>query len=419
MKRKTNLFYTSGPDSKFLTFSNYTEALTGNFLSINTKLFPDKFLCLKINNLNANTKANFIKYLSAYYENKLATLRDDLVNKDKNIESIYPLSYLLEAITKVVSYNNGEYTLNENCEVNTEDNNDSIEGLIRYIGDVTEYDYNGSYTDIICNINTNQYYEGIIKPYSSDNVLTCTTSEINKLYGWENDNMTLSEYADVTPIFDSEHTYSYNPKYSRIEYKKINEESSSKTLSFNVIIPLFSYINVDKESNINILDPKIDENDVQYLDIVNNYNSIYDVPFGIWIYADFENDTFIDLIKDVELNLYPSWSLLISTQFKPFPYSNILNKDNDTSKSSLNEFSTFAEVLSKMNNVLNKFGDISYNINALNERINSLETKINNIATDSRMDSFDNRLLQMDSELKAEITAIKQSLINLKWSSVG
>ena len=44
MKRKTNLFYVDGPDSKFITFSNYTEALTGNFLSTDTKLFPDKFL---------------------------------------------------------------------------------------------------------------------------------------------------------------------------------------------------------------------------------------------------------------------------------------------------------------------------------------------------------------------------------------
>ena len=69
MKRKTNLFYTSGPDSKFITFSNYTESLTGNFLSTDTKLFPDKFLCLKISNLhtgNTNTKAQFISYLAKY-----------------------------------------------------------------------------------------------------------------------------------------------------------------------------------------------------------------------------------------------------------------------------------------------------------------------------------------------------------------
>ena len=73
MKRKTNLFYTDGPDSKFLTFSNYTELLTGNFLSTNTKIYPSRFLCLNIQDLDKN---GFIKdYLIGYYENKLAFLR--------------------------------------------------------------------------------------------------------------------------------------------------------------------------------------------------------------------------------------------------------------------------------------------------------------------------------------------------------
>ena len=70
MKRKTNLFYNSGPDSKFLTFSNYTEALTGNFLSTNTKLFPSTFLCLNIPSLNKENKETFINnYLIKYYFN--------------------------------------------------------------------------------------------------------------------------------------------------------------------------------------------------------------------------------------------------------------------------------------------------------------------------------------------------------------
>ena len=42
MKRRTNLFYNSGEDSKFLTFSNYTECLTGAFLSTNTKSEKNK-----------------------------------------------------------------------------------------------------------------------------------------------------------------------------------------------------------------------------------------------------------------------------------------------------------------------------------------------------------------------------------------
>ena len=52
MKRSTNLFYTVGSDTNFITFSNYGESLTGNFLSVNTKLFPSHFLCLDIPELD-------------------------------------------------------------------------------------------------------------------------------------------------------------------------------------------------------------------------------------------------------------------------------------------------------------------------------------------------------------------------------
>ena len=41
MKRKTNLFYLSGDESNFLTFSNYGESLTGNFLATNWKICSD------------------------------------------------------------------------------------------------------------------------------------------------------------------------------------------------------------------------------------------------------------------------------------------------------------------------------------------------------------------------------------------
>jgi hypothetical protein len=68
MKRKTNLFYLSGDESNFLTFSNYGESLTGNFLATNWKMFPSRFLCLYINNLCFyllfSTKGNFFTSIS-------------------------------------------------------------------------------------------------------------------------------------------------------------------------------------------------------------------------------------------------------------------------------------------------------------------------------------------------------------------
>ena len=71
MKRKTNLFYLDGQDSKFITFGNYTESLTGNFLSTDTKLFPSRFLCLKISETGENAPSGLSdeakKHLIKYY----------------------------------------------------------------------------------------------------------------------------------------------------------------------------------------------------------------------------------------------------------------------------------------------------------------------------------------------------------------
>ena len=109
MKRKTNLFYLSGDDSNFISFSNYSESLTGNILSTDWKLFPSKFLCLYIklldvdnHNLYIKRKERFIKYLMSYYENKLAFLRDYYINNDLNVEkNLLPLNYLLEALYRL------------------------------------------------------------------------------------------------------------------------------------------------------------------------------------------------------------------------------------------------------------------------------------------------------------------------------
>ena len=214
MKRKTNLFYTTGPDSKFITFSNYTEALTGNYLSVNTKLFPDNFLCLNIKGLNSTTKELFIKYLVSYYENKLAVIRDHNINETKDTieKNIYPLAYLLEAILKVVFNDNGEYSLNiEDNELvinNDNFNLSEISNLITYVGQITETDYYGTYTDIICSINCEACVEGAIKIDLYDisyNELTVSVDNTEKLYGWENDEI-FDTYKEVLPIYDINNT---------------------------------------------------------------------------------------------------------------------------------------------------------------------------------------------------------------------
>ena len=467
MKRKTNLFYTDGPDSKFITFSNYTESLTGNFLSTDTKLFPDKFLCLKIHNLNSSNKSDFIKYLVAYYENKLATLRDKCVENNIQQETeLLPLAYLLEAILNVCKTNekllpiesgfvidndalaHNDYLLNHHKMTKDEyDELASTDKLITYIGNITEQDYNGTYTDIICSINTNEYYEGDIEyvdtSYSSKKNV-CELSDINifsLLHGWENINLP-EEYSNdsfsIQPIYDNVNAsegivnYSFNTNLSNIKFIKHSEESEMKTISFNIIIPLFSITNMNYKTNTTILEDEYINNDTNeqgekclLLDSniidTDNVKGCKDIPLGMWINADKEVDSFIELERDKSLNIYPSWSLLIGTQFKPFPYSLSYQKEKGINNSSLHAYPTFAETLSKINDVLDNFNKINATIGKLEERITSIDNKIKQIGTSSTISQLDDKMINLKIDVRNEINEFKKQLYgyidNTTWSS--
>lgn len=449
MKRKTNLFYTTGPDSKFLTFSNYTEALTGNFLSTDTKLFPDKFLCLRIeglndkgdNNINISKKL-FIKYLVDYYENKLASLRDFCVseNNSSNIaeKKMLPLAYLLEAIVQVCQYNSNTYSWKfdpeyiEGFNIRNFTDNERLNNLITYVGDITEQDFNGTYTDTICSINANEYNIGaIISNQTRDTTETYSEESPETLHGWTKDEIIFDDYTDDVPLFDdivddTMFTYYFNSFINRIEISHKTElESIENILEFNVIIPLFSITNMNYNTNTNSI---IENNEIklqndQTDDASGDYCDRIHVPLGIWIYTDdtTNSDAFIQLRKDTEMDMYPSWSLLISSQFKPFPYS--LNKKiyNESQSGIMSAYPTFAETLSKINTVLDKFNTINSNINKMNERIDLLEQRINKIGTTDGYSKLENTMLQFTIDVKNEISEFKKQMYgyidNITWSS--
>lgn len=450
MKRKTNLFYVDGPDSKFITFSNYTEALTGNFLSTDTKLFPDKFLCLKLKNLNASTKPKFIKYLAKYYENKLAALRDYSIEKNNNQEDeILPLAYLLEAILNACDINkdNGfkldptRFNSFEKVDKEKYNTAEKSNTLITYIGNITEQDYNGTYTDTICCINANEYYEGNLK--FKPNFLTseisnkCTVNPSNILYGWEGEQM-FDEYVDKTtgeaiqPLYDDNaRTYDYNTYLDNIEYVQLSDNSDSiyansfKTIEFNVIIPLFTITNINPNTNTATLEDEKNENGNKCINLNSdsqNSKARRDVPLGMWFYADDpNNDTFIELKRDGQLKAYPSWSLLIASQFKPFPYTLKYQKENDTKNSVMTSFNTFAETLSKVNDVLDKFNEMNINISSLENKILSLEKQIKEMGTVTSITEMEKKFLILSTDVKDQINDFKKQLYgyvdNITWSS--
>ena len=197
MKRKTNLFYTTGPDSKFITFSNYTESLTGNFLSTDTKIFPSRFIALYIKGLNKDTKAALIKYLADYYESKLAVLRDHFDYNKSDIEKrVPPLNYLLEALLRIKEINENEVVYTHSVAANVIKDDNETSNLIsdsdvikfKYISDITEQDYNGTFTDTICNIDLRKFaYISSIELTDDFNDNVVQFDKPAYLYGWDSD----------------------------------------------------------------------------------------------------------------------------------------------------------------------------------------------------------------------------------------
>lgn len=352
MKRKTNLFYTDGPDSKFLTFSNYTELLTGNFLSTNTKIYPSRFLCLNIQDLDKN---GFIKdYLIGYYENKLAFLRDYYIENNYKPENyLYPLLYLFDAISKY--------------DINYE---------ITYFGDITEQDYNGTYTDTICIVDFAKYYTGSIYNNPNNNPITDNNeipyydpdnniiNDPTKLYGWENKLNNIEEFR-IDPKFDGEYdgkvTYSILPNLNTLTITKNN----SYLIKFNVIIPLFDLTNIKPVEYIS--DNNVQEESINLLSEENKNKYI---PLGIW-FADKE----IVLEKDVNTGYSQTWSLMISSQFKPFPYSLEITNNVDDLSTSIT-FPTFAQILSNQKTILEGFSKTHSIIHEFREEIESLKSEI-------------------------------------------
>lgn len=412
MQRKTNLFYTTGQDSNFLTFSNFTEALTGNFLATDWKVYPARFMCINmpllIENspedlefraaaeLEGSTKEYFIKkYLVGYYENKLAFLRDYYVSQINSGEpitydiegDIHSLSWLIETFNKFINEVKS-YNIQEDLSFN-----------ITFIGDVTEFDYKGSYTDTICIIDASDgYYDenhDKLKKYiasplseefeSSDDYIPYKYNDnnlsVNNLYGWEEDELSSTIYNSdsVNLIFDNNENITEGNVYSKNQLYSFSESFDSSTiLKFNLIIPLFDIMDLNYKTNFDVLE----ENSI--VDILNSsetYISTFDNkekksinnPLGIWF-----SDKLIELEKDIDSQYAPSWSIIISGQFKPLPYSSKYNNEDITLKDNQQAFATYAQILSKQKTLISKIYELTSKINSLETLLNSNTSELLN-----------------------------------------
>ena len=412
--RKTNLLYSSyiGEENSFLTFSNYTEAMTGNHLSVNTKMFPSTFLCAYIN-VTPDNIGSFINTIVGKYENKLAFLRDTFT-KDSNIsaeDNIYPLEYLINTLKDF----DNEFSIN-------------------YVGQVTEQDYNGTFCDTMCIISTED--NGGKVTLNSVDVAKKTVDYNNSytyLYGWSSYNATSSSYIyngpsiyrDVKPLFDDDKNNSYI-YVSSYEHDKLifKPDAKAKSIEFNCIIPLFDIVNVDPKSNeSNITEssntepsdtesPDVEQSKPSNILEVDLTSSTCNVPMGIWFSQGFKK---ITLQRDETSGFWPSWSLVLSSQFKPFPKSPHLQSDTQN-VSSTDAFGTFAQILVEQARLTDEHTDIAVNVQALSNRISTVESKINNISTNMSLDALQNKIDQIDTKLASLTESLEK--VNSLISSI-
>lgn len=412
--RKTNLLYSTyiGEENSFLTFSNYTEAMTGNHLSVNTKMFPSTFLCAYIN-VKPDTIGSFINTIVGKYENKLAFLRDTFT-KDSNIsaeDNIYPLEYLINTLKDF----DKEFSIN-------------------YVGQVTEQDYNGTFCDTMCIISTEDNGGNATL---SDATGAKKTVDYNNnstyLYGWSSYNASTNSYIyngpsiyeHVKPLFDNDENNSYM-YVSSYEHDKLifKPDDKAKSIEFNCIIPLFDIVNVDPKSNeSNITESSNTEpSDAESPDVeqskplnileVDLTSSTCNVPMGIWFSQGFNK---ITLQRDETSGFWPSWSLVLSSQFKPFPKSPHLQSDTQN-VSSTDAFGTFAQILVEQARLTDEHTDIAVNVQALSNRISNVESKINNISTNMSLDALQNKIDQIDTKLASLTESLEK--VNSLISSI-
>lgn len=456
MNRKTNIFYNDNTeDTRFITFNNYSEALTGDILATDYKLWPSRFICLYIDELDiknltlsvvtednlSNRQAKYnenkkklIEVLEQYYENKLAVLRDNLETHD----DLKPLNYLISALYYFI-YNlkqtNAENNIDavSNIEEKLFSNENNIQDLIdfNYISDIVEQQYNGTYSDIICTINPHKWEKPIINFVNLDTSINSYLNEDNKvititnesfLYGWNNISDDVDTESNQHKMYEKVHNnqikddlvliendtpvYYVNSLIKNIEI--MPNTSSSNKLRFNLLIPLFNSINIKNANDISNT-----EEDLTSIELNNKVN----IPLGIY----FTGDT-IELSID---NKYATnWSVLISTQFSAFPFSFDIHQNFDDSQTTKQAFITYAEILANQLNAYSSLDKYDSIIKTLQSRIIMLESKINNISTIQNIDDLaksisDLRIRQENliNDFNNQINNLRKSIeeAKLKW----
>ena len=221
------------------------------------------------------------------------------------------------------------------------------------------------------------------------------------LYNWTTSELANTDYENLNVKLDNndDNTYSI---YS--EYELITDVTDRTNLRFNVIIPLFDITNIYATSNFNSVEESFSkEENLEYKNYIYNEstNTLEKVsidysskelrsinnPMGIWF-----SDEVIELKRDKESKYAPSWSITISSQFKPFPYSGQYLNNDITSTDNQQAFQTYAQILARQSTLNYELSNISSRLTKLEQTV----SRLNNLSTQS----INEKLLEYDTVIK-------------------
>jgi hypothetical protein len=247
------------------------------------------------------------------------------------------------------------------------------------------------------------------------------------LYGWADTELAQYEtsysYFDAIEYVKNETDIigTYKGQYnvtSCLESAYLSDISSSRNtpFKFNVVVPLFDVCDIDTVTNSTDL---VEHPYISLVDSDSNCLYTKNVPLGMWFSYDGAS---IEIKRDGNTGFSPSWSLTVSSQFKPFPYSSQHASDMNSNVGNSESFSTFAQVLSMQNRVMDRMNDVSYQIATLNNRIAKVETILSSTPNTHSIDALYLDMEKYKKSLNNEFSSFKTSidtmLNSLKWQVI-
>lgn len=210
---------------------------------------------------------------------------------------------------------------------------------------------------------------------------------------------------DLNPKYDSTDNgtmyYNMSSDISRINY----EVKEAKQIEFNVLIPLFDIVDMNYKTN----STKVETSDYLDLTLDNSVACIKNVPLGMW----FSGTSPVVLNPDLSTGFCPSWSLSLSSQFKPFPNSTYM-PDEISQDSKKEAFCTFAQILNKQNKLFDKFISLSKNLNKLSDRVATLESAIGSVLTTYNIDNFTKDMIDFKNQISYQVNYLETQIVNLQ-----